>query len=54
LTIDFQCPEQAGRKSEAIPLAIGGILALAVLGTVSGYSAFRYFKVKKIEYDTME
>ncbi|OXA42683.1 lysosome-associated membrane glycoprotein 5 [Folsomia candida] len=50
----FKCSEEAGRKDETVPLVVGSVLALAVLGTIGGYGGYRYVKVKKIEYDTME
>jgi hypothetical protein len=50
----FVCSEEAGRRDETVPIAVGSTLAVVVLLTVSGYAGYRYFKVKKIEYDTME
>lgn len=50
----FMCPEEAGRRDETVPLAVGTTLAIAVLCTVGGYAGYRYMKVKKVEYDTIE
>jgi len=50
----FVCPEEAGRRDETVPIAVGSTLALVVLITIGAYAGYRYFKVKKIEYDTME
>lgn len=54
--IEFPCSAlsaQAGRD-ETAPVAVGSALAAAVLLTISGYAGWRYFKVKKVKYDTME
>ncbi|CAL8110676.1 unnamed protein product [Orchesella dallaii] len=50
----FKCPEEAGRRDESVPFAVGMLLAAVVLSTIGGYAGYRYFRVKKIEYDTME
>lgn len=50
----FECNAQLGFRDETAPLAIGSTLAIAVLMTVTGYGIFRYFKVKKVQYNTME
>ncbi|XP_063236610.1 lysosome-associated membrane glycoprotein 3 isoform X2 [Bacillus rossius redtenbacheri] len=39
---------------ETAPIAVGSTLAIVVLLTVTVYGIFRYFKVKKVQYDTME
>ena len=52
--VAFVCPEEAGRRDETVPIAVGSTLALVVLITIGAYAGYRYFKVKKIEYDTME
>jgi hypothetical protein len=54
--IEFPCSAlsaQAGRD-ETAPVAVGSALAAAVLLTITGYAGWRYFKVKKVKYDTME
>lgn len=53
---EFSCKllnAQAGRD-ETAPVAVGSTLAAAVLLTITGYAGYRYFKVKKVKYDTME
>ncbi|XP_046676396.1 lysosome-associated membrane glycoprotein 5 [Homalodisca vitripennis] len=53
---EYRCPApgQSTYRSETAPLIVGSILAAACLATVTGYSIFRYFKIKKVQYDTME
>ncbi|XP_030757470.1 uncharacterized protein LOC115883278, partial [Sitophilus oryzae] len=41
-------------KSETAPIAVGSTLAILLLATVTGYGVFRYFKVKNVQYNTME
>ncbi|XP_075214102.1 lysosome-associated membrane glycoprotein 5 [Lycorma delicatula] len=41
-------------RSETAPLIVGSTLAFMCLATVTGYGIFRYFKIKKVQYDTME
>lgn len=50
----FKCPEEAGRRDETVPFAVGMLLAAVTLSTIGGYAGYRYFRVKKIEYDTIE
>ena len=50
----FRCPTEAGRRDDTVPFAVGMTLALLVVCTVGGYAGYRYFKIRKIEYDTME
>ncbi|CAH0381040.1 unnamed protein product [Bemisia tabaci] len=51
-----QCPAiGAGTyRSETAPLVVGSLLAGTTLCTIAGYSIYRYFVIKKVEYDTME
>jgi len=52
---EFSCTSLSAReRDETAPVAVGSTLAAAVLLTITGYAAYRYFKVKKIKYDTME
>ncbi|KAI5736880.1 hypothetical protein M8J76_008072 [Diaphorina citri] len=53
---DHMCsdPRTGGGRSETAPFIVGSMLALAALSTVTGYSIYRYFKIKKVQYDTME
>ncbi|EGI69659.1 LAMP family protein C20orf103-like protein [Acromyrmex echinatior] len=53
---EFSCTSLSARASrdETAPVAVGSTLAAAVLLTITGYAAYRYFKVKKVKYDTME
>nr|CAD7570093.1 unnamed protein product [Timema californicum] len=41
-------------RDETAPIAVGSTLAIVVLLTVTGYGIYRYFKVEKVQYDTME
>ncbi|KAK8749402.1 hypothetical protein OTU49_015338, partial [Cherax quadricarinatus] len=41
-------------RDELVPVTVGAALAGSTLLTVIGYAIFRYFKVKKVQYDTME
>lgn len=41
-------------RSETAPIAVGSTFAIVVLVTVTGYGVYRYFKIKKVEYGTME
>ncbi|CAH0546174.1 unnamed protein product [Brassicogethes aeneus] len=50
----FECRGQKQFRDETAPIAVGSTLAIAVLMTVTGYGAFRYFKVKNVQYNTME
>lgn len=51
----FECKaHQTSFRDETAPIAVGSTLAIAVLMTVTGYGIFRYFKVKNVQYNTME
>ncbi|XP_050518718.1 uncharacterized protein LOC126892907 [Diabrotica virgifera virgifera] len=50
----FECKPQRSFRDETAPIAVGSTLAIAVLVTISGYGAYRYFKVKNVQYNTME
>lgn len=49
----FECKMLKNFRSETAPIAVGSTLAIAVLATIGGYAAFRYYKVKNIQYDSM-
>ncbi|XP_033328557.2 lysosome-associated membrane glycoprotein 5 isoform X2 [Megalopta genalis] len=53
---EFSCTALSARgfRDETAPVAVGSTLAAAVLLTITGYAGYRYFKVKKVKYDTME
>lgn len=51
---EFGCETSGRVRDETAPIAVGSTLAIAVLGMISGYGAWRYFKVKKVQYNTME
>ncbi|KAK0168503.1 hypothetical protein PV327_002294 [Microctonus hyperodae] len=53
---EFSCKSLSARagRDETAPVAVGSTLAASVLLTITGYAAWRYFKVKKVKYDTME
>lgn len=53
---EFSCAALSARsgRDETAPLMVGSTLALAVLLTISGYAGWRHFKIKKVQYDTME
>ncbi|XP_017754133.1 PREDICTED: lysosome-associated membrane glycoprotein 5 isoform X2 [Eufriesea mexicana] len=53
---EFSCTSLSARgfRDETAPVAVGSTFAAAVLLTITGYAAYRYFKVKKVKYDTME
>ncbi|XP_008549599.1 lysosome-associated membrane glycoprotein 5 isoform X2 [Microplitis demolitor] len=53
---EFSCKLLSARagRDETAPVAVGSTLAAAVLLTITGYAGWRYFKVKKVKYDTME
>ncbi|KAJ4436276.1 hypothetical protein ANN_18907 [Periplaneta americana] len=52
----YECSPGGGPafRDETAPIAVGSTLAVVVLLTVTGYGVYRYFKVKKVQYDTME
>ncbi|XP_047495398.1 uncharacterized protein LOC125043357 [Penaeus chinensis] len=41
-------------RDEMVPVTVGASLAASALLTIAFYGIFRYFKVKKVNYDTME
>lgn len=49
----FDCNGQMSFRDETAPIAVGSTLAIAVLATVTGYGVYRYFKIKKVQYNTM-
>ncbi|XP_066586497.1 lysosome-associated membrane glycoprotein 5 [Prorops nasuta] len=53
---EFSCESfvARGERDETAPVAVGSTLAAATLLTITGYAAYRYIKVKKVKYDTME
>ncbi|XP_072933730.1 uncharacterized protein [Epargyreus clarus] len=50
----WHCSDATRARSEAAPVAVGAALAIATAGTLVGYAIWRYLKVKKVQYDTME
>lgn len=50
----FDCNSAKRFRDETAPIAVGSTLAIAVLGTVTGYGIFRYLKIKKVQYNNME
>lgn len=50
----WHCTDSARGRSEAAPVIVGMALALAAAATLVGYSVWRYMKIKKVKYDTME
>ncbi|XP_058810744.1 uncharacterized protein LOC131675684 [Phymastichus coffea] len=53
---EFSCSALYARanRDETAPVAVGSTLAAVVLLTITGYAGWRYFKIKKVKYDTME
>ncbi|XP_071449506.1 lysosome-associated membrane glycoprotein 5-like [Hetaerina americana] len=52
---EYVCtPGGSGFRDETAPIAVGSTFAIVVLLTVAGYGVYRHFKVKKVQYDTME
>ncbi|XP_045131255.1 lysosome-associated membrane glycoprotein 1-like [Portunus trituberculatus] len=41
-------------RDEMVPVTVGGVLAGSTLLTILVYGIFRYFKIKKVQYDIME
>ncbi|XP_065205544.1 lysosome-associated membrane glycoprotein 5-like [Planococcus citri] len=41
-------------RSETAPFVFGSLLTVSALFTVAGYSIYRYLKVNKVQYDTMQ
>lgn len=50
----FECKAEKQYRDETAPIAVGSTLAIAVLMTITGYGIFRYFKIKNVQYNTME
>ncbi|XP_061724930.1 uncharacterized protein LOC133530890 [Cydia pomonella] len=50
----WHCSDSARARSETAPVAVGAALAIATAGTLVCYAIWRYLKVKKVQYDTME
>jgi hypothetical protein len=50
----WHCAQSGRARSEAAPVAVGAALALATAATLTAYALWRYLKVKKVQYDTME
>ncbi|XP_026324612.1 lysosome-associated membrane glycoprotein 1 [Hyposmocoma kahamanoa] len=50
----WHCSDSSRARSETAPVAVGAALAIATAGTLVGYAIWRYLKVKKVQYDTME
>lgn len=50
----FSCSLQKSFRDETAPIAVGSTLAIAVLLTVAGYGVWRYFRIEKVKYSTME
>lgn len=53
-TVPFRALEMFFCRSETTPIAVGSTLAIVALAIIAGYGAFRYFKVKNVQYNTME
>jgi hypothetical protein len=53
---EYECSPGGGLafRDETAPIAVGSTLAVVVLLTVTGYGVYRYVKIKKVQYDTME
>ncbi|XP_017777981.1 PREDICTED: uncharacterized protein LOC108563737 [Nicrophorus vespilloides] len=52
--VAFKCNAAKSFHDETAPIAVGSTLAVAALLTITGYAVFRYFKIKKVQYNTME
>ncbi|KAK9878367.1 hypothetical protein WA026_021677 [Henosepilachna vigintioctopunctata] len=50
----IECKAMREYRDETAPLAVGSTLAIFVLMTISGYAIYRHFKVKNVQYNTME
>jgi len=52
----YECSPGGGLafRDETAPIAVGSTLAVVVLLTVTGYGVYRYVRIKKVQYDTME
>ncbi|XKL66399.1 hypothetical protein PGB90_009819 [Kerria lacca] len=47
-------PGSGSFRSETAPFIFGSLLTIASLFTIAGYAIYRYLKVNKVQYDTME
>nr|CAH7732549.1 unnamed protein product [Callosobruchus chinensis] len=45
---------QSSFRDETTSIAVGSTLAVAVIAILIGYSAYKYFRVKNVQYNTME
>ncbi|XP_031640726.1 uncharacterized protein LOC116352345 [Contarinia nasturtii] len=50
----FQCSATGTYRDESAPFFVGTTLAIAALAAISAYGVWRYYKVKKFQYGTME
>ncbi|KAL5236800.1 hypothetical protein ACI65C_004210 [Semiaphis heraclei] len=52
----YQCSSigAGAMRNETVPFIFGITLAAVAVLTVGGYAVFRHFKIKKVQYDTME
>ncbi|GAB0087676.1 uncharacterized protein DMENIID0001_020150 [Sergentomyia squamirostris] len=50
----YQCSATGTYRDETAPIAVGSTLAVMTLCIITGYGLWRYFKVKKVQYGTME
>ncbi|XP_055312912.1 uncharacterized protein LOC129574649 [Sitodiplosis mosellana] len=50
----YQCSASGTYRDESAPLFVGTTLAIASLAAVSAYGVWRYYKIKKFQYGTME
>uniref|UniRef100_A0A6B2EAK0 Putative lysosome-associated membrane glycoprotein 5 n=1 Tax=Phlebotomus kandelakii TaxID=1109342 RepID=A0A6B2EAK0_9DIPT len=50
----YQCSATGTYRDETAPIAVGSTLAVMTLCMITGYGLWRYFKVKKVQYGTME
>ncbi|XP_060845092.1 lysosome-associated membrane glycoprotein 5 [Rhopalosiphum padi] len=52
----YQCSSigAGAMRNETVPFIFGITLAAVAILTVGGYAVFRHFKIKKVQYDTME
>ncbi|GJQ77813.1 hypothetical protein Trydic_g16070 [Trypoxylus dichotomus] len=48
----FECNAQLERRDGTAPIVVGSTLAIAVLMTITGYIIFRYFKTKRVKYNS--
>ena len=50
----FLAAERCETVNEAVAIAVGSILAITTVLLIVGYAIYRYVKVKKVHYNTME